>query len=294
MNRDASATLVVAVDPSPAGSTAFREALRLAAAIGARVVAVSVTPKYEGNLNRWAIENAEEELSRPFRQCLEEARRMSVGTHVALKTEHQVGAPVECIVDTAVREGATLVVIGYPVRSYMERIILGQTAARIVGLCPCDVLMVPEGAKVDVRRILVGVDGSKYSLEAGKRALELAGLFGGEVHGLTVLDVPVDRSLLYGVMDEVRHKHFFALETLSQEGGLRGVKVVTAMREGNPYETIVGYGEENDIDLIVLGSFGRTAVVRFLLGSVVERVAAISLRPTLVVKGAAAGGNTGS
>lgn len=278
--------IIVAIDPSAASRGAFVEALRFAGSMGRRLLAVSVTPQYEGNLNRWAIDNAEEELNRPFRDCLQEARKASVGSHVAVSTVHLVGDPVERIVDLAAREGAGLVIIGYPIRSYMERIILGQTAARIVGLCPCDVLMIPEGAKVGFERLLVGVDGSRYSSEAGRRALELARLFGGEVHGLTVLDVPVDRSLLYGVMDEVHHKHFFALEGLRQEGTSQGITVVTAMREGNPYEVIVGYGEETEAQLIVLGSFGRTAVVRFLLGSVVERVAAISLRPTLVVKGA--------
>ena len=281
--------IIVAIDPSPASRAAFGEALRFAGSMGRRLLAVSVTPKYEGNLNRWAIDNAEEELNRPFRECLQEARRASVGTHVPVNTMHLIGDPAERIVDLAAREGAGLVVIGYPIRSYMERIILGQTAARIVGLCPCDVLMIPEGAKIGFERLLVGVDGSKYSIEAGRRALELARLFGGEVHGLTVLDVPVDRSLLYGVMGEAHHKHFFALEALRQEGSSQGITVVTAMQEGNPYEVLVGYGEEKDVQLIVLGSFGRTAVVRFLLGSVVERVAAISLRPTLVVKGTGVG-----
>ena len=285
--------IIVAIDPSAASRAAFGEALRFAGSMGRRLLAVSVTPKYEGNLNRWAIDNAEDELNRPFRDCLQEAREASAGSLVPVSTVHLVGDPAERIIDLAAGEEAGLVVIGYPIRSYMERVILGQTAARIVGLCPCDVLMIPEGATIGFERLLVGVDGSRYSREAGRRALELARLFGGEVHGLTVLDVPIDRSLLYGVMDEAHHKHFFALEALRQEGNSQGIAVVTAMREGNPYEVLVGYGDERDVQLIVLGSFGRTAVARFLLGSVVERVAAISSRPTLVVKGGMAGGGAG-
>jgi hypothetical protein len=174
--------------------------------------------------------------------------------------------------------------MGCPKRSYVERVLLGRTTAKVIGMSPCDVLLIPENAEVNFTRILVGVDGSKYSMDAGQRALDLAMSYGGEVHALTVLDIPVDRSLRYGVLDEARHKNFTALQVLVQQGESLGVPVVTELREGSPYEHIVKYSEEKEIQLIVLGSYGRTALSRILMGSVVERVAALSFLPTLVVK----------
>jgi hypothetical protein len=60
--------------------------------------------------------------------------------------------------------------------------------------------------------------------------------------------------------------------------------VITEIREGSPSATLVQYSEENRIELIVLGTYGRTALGNILMGSVVERVATISPLPTLVVK----------
>ena len=49
------ATILVAVDPGDASRSAFGEALRLAQFLKARLLVVSVTPRYEGNMHRWKI-----------------------------------------------------------------------------------------------------------------------------------------------------------------------------------------------------------------------------------------------
>jgi nucleotide-binding universal stress UspA family protein len=201
-----------------------------------------------------------------------------------VRTIHTVGDPVDEIVRVAEEENAGLVLMGFPKRSRIERIILGRTTAKVIGCSPCDVLMVPEHAEVNFSRILVGIDGSPYSMEAGQRALELALAFGGEVHALTVLDIPFERGILYGVLEEAQRKSFPPLQTLVRQGERLGVRVVTEIREGSPYTTLVKYSEENKIELIVLGTYGRTALGNILMGSVVERVATISPFPTLVVK----------
>lgn len=276
-------TILVALDASPAGKAAFLEALRLSASMRAKLIAVSVIPQYQGNMNRWKIADAEL-LEMPFKKCLEEAVATAASHGQPVIPVLRVGEPVDEIVALAEEEEAELLVIGYAERSHVERVLLGRTAAKIIGQSPCDVLMIPQFGEVSFTRILVGIDGSGYSMEAGQRALDLALSYGGEVHGVTVLDVPVERSLRYGVLDEARHKHFTALQVLAGQGEKLGVPVVTELREGSAYEQLVKYSEEKDIQLIVLGSFGRTALTRMLMGSVVERVAALSRRPTLVVK----------
>ena len=278
------ATILVALDPGNASRTAFQQALRLALFLKARLIAVSVTPRYEGNMHRWKINNADEQLSEPFKRCLEEAKQMAAEKGQEVRAIHTMGDPVDEIVRLAEEEHAGLVLMGYPKRSRLERVILGRTTAKVIGCSPCDVLMVPEHSEVNFSRILVGIDGSRYSMEAGQRALELALAFGGEVHALTVIDIPVERGFLYGVLDEARRKSFSPLQTLAGQGERLGVRVVTEMREGSPYATLVKYGEEKNIELIVLGTYGRTALGDILIGSVVERVTSLSSLPNLVVK----------
>ena len=277
-------TILVAIDPGSVGQSAFRQAVRLAVSMRAKLIAVSVTPRYEGNMNRWKIDNADELMGIPFKNCLQDAEKIAASLGQSVRTVHRVGETADEIVSLAEEEGAGILILVAPKRSFVERVLLGPIAAKVVGLSPCDVLMVPENAEVNFARILVGIDGSGHSMEAGQRALDLALSYGGEVHAIAVLDVPVERSLLFGVLAEAESKNFSALETVAGQAEKLGVHVVTKLSDGSPYVTIVKYGEENKMDLIVLGSYGRTALTRFLLGSVVERVAALSSIPTLVVK----------
>ncbi|ADW17629.1 UspA domain-containing protein [Desulfobulbus propionicus DSM 2032] len=277
-------TILVALDPGKSSQAVFQQALRLALFLKAQLIAISVTPRYEGNMHRWKIANADQQLSQPFIQCLEDARQEALTAGQPLRTLHAIGDPTEEIVHAAEQENAGLVLMGYPKRSTLERVFLGRTTAKVIGCSPCDVLMIPEHSAINFSRILVGIDGSRYSMEAGQRALELALAFGGEVHALTVLDIPLERSFLYGVLEEARRRSFPPLQTLAGQGERLGVKVTTEIVHGAPYDKIVKYGEKHHIDLIVLGTYGRTALGTLLMGSVVERVAAISPLPTLVVK----------
>jgi nucleotide-binding universal stress UspA family protein len=55
------------------------------------------------------------------------------------------------------------------------------------------------------------------------------------------------------------------------------------MRLGTPSEEIVNYADEHEIDLIVMGTHGRTGVARVLLGSVAEKVVRKAPCPVLTV-----------
>jgi nucleotide-binding universal stress UspA family protein len=56
------------------------------------------------------------------------------------------------------------------------------------------------------------------------------------------------------------------------------------VKVGNPSSEIIDYAKDNDIDLIVIPSSGRTGLSRFLLGSVAERVVRFSHCPVLVIR----------
>jgi nucleotide-binding universal stress UspA family protein len=63
------------------------------------------------------------------------------------------------------------------------------------------------------------------------------------------------------------------------------VDVRTAVRGGTPYEVILDYVDANDVDLVVMGTHGRTGLDRYLLGSVTEKVVRTSDVPVLTVRG---------
>lgn len=63
----------------------------------------------------------------------------------------------------------------------------------------------------------------------------------------------------------------------------------TVLRVGRPAKAIVGYADDHAVDGIVVGSHGRERTVRYLLGSVAERVAQRAGVPVTVVRGPSGG-----
>lgn len=63
-----------------------------------------------------------------------------------------------------------------------------------------------------------------------------------------------------------------------------GVPVETAVLSGQPHKRIRDYADEHDVDLIVMGTHGRTGVDRYLLGSVTEKVVRTADQPVLTIR----------
>ena len=73
------------------------------------------------------------------------------------------------------------------------------------------------------------------------------------------------------------------LRELAHDDAVRCV-VVTETREGVPHDTILEYAEEADVDVVVMGTHGRSGLDRYLLGSVTERVVRSAEVPVLTVR----------
>jgi len=266
-------SILAAVDISRVSQSAFKQALALSSSMRAKLLAVAVTPRYEGNMNRLKIADANRQLSEPFRKSLEDAASYAASLGLDIRTIHRTGEPSVEIIRVAEEEGVDLIVLGNEKRSKMEQVLLGGMRAKVVDGSPCDVMLVPEMSEIRFGRILVGVNGTPASNAAGMRALELAASYGSQVHALTAIDIPTDRSLRYGVLKDARQKGFKALEAIAAEGERLGVEVITELQEAPPEKCLLSYAEAKDIQHIILGSKGYSGVSDILLGSVVERVA---------------------
>ena len=153
-------------------------------------------------------------------------------------------------------------------------------------------------------RILVPTDGSDTAETAVDHALDLAERYGAEIHALYVVDTDamdlslgteqIDRlrSGKFGEMTEIRERAELATSVIADRARERGIDVVEHVTAGRPHAVVADYAEDEDVDLIVMGSHGRSGVKRALLGSVTERVLRSTHRPVLVVdeQGVDAGG----
>ncbi|KTG14280.1 universal stress protein [Haloferax profundi] len=134
--------------------------------------------------------------------------------------------------------------------------------------------------------ILVPTDGSPGTMQAIEHALELAGA-DSTVHVLSVVDQRV--YLAAGgdqqdaVIQALRDDAVDAVEKCAAECKDK-CDTTTAVREGVPHRVILEYADEHDVDVVVMGTHGRTGRDKLTsLGSVTERVVENAKRPVLVV-----------
>ena len=278
-------TIVVGLDGSPASRGAFEQAMILAASLRGRLVAVAVAPALDG-FERIRRERERRELLRPFEEALDAAGEAAGAASLPLKKVLETGQPFERLVDVAEAEDASLVVMGDARRTYMERVLLGRNVAKVIGYSPCDVLVIPEGTTLDFTKVVTAVDGSRQSMAAAGRAIGLCAAYAGTLDVVAVLDVPVDRHLIYGIFEDIKRRALVATGAVAKAAKERGVTALVTILEGSPYRAIAGHAAAVEAGCLTLGSYGRSGLRRLMLGSVAERVLALAPCPVLVVKAA--------
>jgi nucleotide-binding universal stress UspA family protein len=139
-------------------------------------------------------------------------------------------------------------------------------------------------------RILVPTDGSDHSDLAAEHALNLAEQFGAMVHALFVVEQAGPSGHWDFAIEKQEATGEEALDAVVALGDERGVHVERHLRRGTPSEEIVDAATDYEVDLIVMGTQGRTGLSRIATaGSTTERVVRLTDIPTLVVGGAGAG-----
>lgn len=138
-------------------------------------------------------------------------------------------------------------------------------------------------------RILVGVDGSDPAQRAARRAFSLASRLGESVTLVHVLPPPPvlsEPSVLINVAELERNVYETGktvLEKLAAEGRASGLDVSTQLLSGSAAEMIAQAAQAEDVDILVVGSRGRTLVGSMLLGGTSHRLAHICKKPVLIV-----------
>ena len=160
--------------------------------------------------------------------------------------------------------------------------------------------------KVELRRILCPVDFSRNAAYATRYALAFAETHGAELLLLQVEEpympcVPMDDPGIDGIgpicmpegMDECEKnggddtdEKEDSLDRLAMELNEthQGVKITPLRATGKPFVEIVRMAGEHDVDLIVMGTHGRTGLAHMLIGSTAEKVVRMASCPVMTVK----------
>lgn len=135
-------------------------------------------------------------------------------------------------------------------------------------------------------RILLPTDGSRGSSRAIDQAIDLAAETGAELHVLFVVeDITYGPEMMEAQVEtQLRQIGEEAIEEIRDRAEEAGVPLETDIDDGVPHRTILEYAEDEDMDLIVMGTHGRSGLDRYLLGSVTERVVRSAETPVLTVR----------
>ena len=147
-------------------------------------------------------------------------------------------------------------------------------------------------SQVQIKKIVLPIDGSDSSFQAARYAARLAKLDGAEISCIHVIEIPTYG--LYGnfaatvptYYDEITktaEKWFDQVRDLVRNEGTK-VNAETIMNATSVPDSIVNHAVKIGADVIVMGTRGRTGVKKFLLGSVASAVVSHAHCPVLVVR----------
>ncbi|MDP4189740.1 MAG: universal stress protein [Bacteroidota bacterium] len=149
---------------------------------------------------------------------------------------------------------------------------------------------------VNFKKIMIATDGSDCSRLAAEKGIELARLSGGTVYAVSVvstasLSIDGDNFSSIGmnpnlelIYEELKNQGQQAVDYIKGLGEMKGIKVESVLLEGNPPEELLRYAEEEKIDIVIMGTLGKTGLHRLLLGSVAENLVRHSKVPIMIVR----------
>ena len=209
------------------------------------------------------------------RKYLEACKNEAAQQGVDLDTRLRLGTGIYGeILEEAQEIKPDLIILGRRGRTGLDRLMMGSVTARVIGHSPVNVLVVPKDVRLDFQKLLIASDGSPYSEAALAAALTLAWKTGAVLLGACVAR---DESELPTARD--------ILEKVKTTAARESVALEPRLLQGRPYEALVKVARDEAVNLIILGSHGRTGLKRLLMGSVAERVIGQAPCPVLVVKG---------
>ncbi len=278
--------ILVAYDGSESAKAALRIGIDLAKSLEPGLYSISVEehlPRYAATISE--VAGAKERIDEHFRALTKQARDVAALEEVGLEAVVRQGHEVAEIL-RFVREGRfDLLLLGAHGHSRVFERLIGSTALSITRAAPCSVLIVRSSrAAADgleqIKRILVGLDGSPLGRLAFRTALDFAILCGAAVTGITVQEgAPAARA------EGLAPTYIQQLKVAAEEHArVAGVVFEHLTRTGHAAGGLREAARETGADLIVLGATGLEHPWSATLGGTASGVASESPCSVLLVR----------
>jgi nucleotide-binding universal stress UspA family protein len=264
--------ILLATDMSAYSEGAIREAIKFAAKCSSKIYAcltLETNPEYE-SIGSNVFQKEEEEAEAHLKTIKAQAEKEGVSCETIL---HESMDAAEAIVDEATEKKADMIIIGRRGRKGIAKALMGETAAKVITHAPCKVLVVPKAAQIEYKNILVATDGLTQAKAAVIEAIAMAKKTGSHLIALSAMRDETERAEATNFANE-------AAELAKKEG----VSAEAVTPAGRSFNVIVETAGGRGVDLIVMGTYGKTGVKKLLMGSATEKVIGNAGCAVLVVK----------
>ncbi|MFN8624005.1 MAG: universal stress protein [Chloroflexota bacterium] len=273
-----------------------------------RIVTTLDTVRLAGpwaTMTSYGLADLESDLLDELEGILDAAAAVIAPTGATIERKVLLGRPSAAIVDQALDLGADLIVVGNRGQGPFRTMLLGSVSAEVVDHAPCPVLV---ARTPTVGRILLAHDGSELAAHAETLVAGLVPLAPLPVEVLSVVRAhePSGETLApttvghateaySAALEESRVHHAEVAEAAADRLAREGRPTSWAVRAGDPARAIVSEAEAKDVQLIAMGTHGRTGLDRLVLGSVARNVLTHAHCSVLIVRTPhAAAGHTSS
>lgn len=285
--------ILVPVDFSPFSDKAVQYALFLAEKFEAEITLLHTVLLFQEDINEEEHMKAYEGVVRrrlEERSAQLDIQRKTVETRgIRVRSELLRGiSAADTILDYIFENEFDLVVLGTHGRTGLRKWISGSVAERIVRLSPIPVMTIQKNfKKTTLKKILVPVDFSTHANFSVDRAQTLSSLLDADLvylHSIEVETLPdfntVEFDSIFDLNPDLRSD---MIKRMRKFADTDDEKIQFIVTEGKAHKAIKKYADENDIDLIIMGTRGTSDLEHFLTGSNTERVVRIAPCPVLTV-----------
>ncbi len=286
--------ILVPLDGSELAERVLQPAVELAAALSAKLTLLRVSPQLT---LLTADPQVYTEMSRMGEDRVHAYLRDMRSTlpddmHINLVCEY--GSAADDIVQYAEAHAVDLIMMSSHGRSGLSRWVYGSVSEKVLHQSPCAIVIMRSKAERELfqyNQLLVTLDGSELAESALPVAVALAQILDAKLHLLRVLEPA------HVVFETVSmHQVFIGIEAAERKEAdaylkaklaeLPELEITTAVlsSSGSAANAIIDYVAEQQIDLIVMSSHGRSGISRWVYGSIAEKVLQGSCCATMIIR----------
>lgn len=282
-------SILLATDLGARSDRALDRAVQLAKGWQSPLVVATVIEAGAGRIDLMALRDppdwyrGEDPEQVAERQLLEAMSAQGVDARFRVER----GPPGDRLLEVAEAEGCELVVAGVARHESLGRAVLGSTVDRLARRSPVPVLVVRGRVQGPYRRMLVASDWSASAEHAMRTAMAMfpqsaiTVLHGYEVPMAGLMDTTREQ-MLAAVRDQALADGREFIARCQPPGGVGSVSLV--VERGDPSLLMRMYASQYPVDLAVVATHGRSALLDVMLGSVAQRLLEDLPLDTLVVR----------